>query len=110
MLAPMSDTRISGSTTILELLEMYPDGAAARLMARLQWPCAQCGGRVSEPLSLAAKRHGNPARASIECFRALKTGGPSDEMIAAARIQPRQARDPLDAWRNSARRATGGQA
>jgi hypothetical protein len=103
----MSPPRISGSTTILQLLEMFPDGSAARLMGRLHWPCAQCGGRLSEPLSLAAKRHGNPAKASIECFRKLSEGGPSDAEIAAAQARPRAARDPLDAWRNSAARAAG---
>jgi hypothetical protein len=103
----MTHHRISGSTTILELLEMFPDGSAARLMSRLRWPCAHCGGRISEPLSLAAKRHGNPVKASIECFRKLPDGGPSEAEIAAAQVRPRAARDPLDAWRNSAQRAAG---
>ena len=105
----MTGARISGSTTILELLQMFPDGSAARVMGRLAWPCAHCGGRISEPLSLAAKRHGNPVKASINCFRALEAGGPSDEEIAAAQVRPRAARDPLDAWRNSATRAAGSQ-
>ena len=103
----MTGKRISGSTTILELLEMFPDGSAARLMGRLCWPCAHCGGRISEPLSLAAKRHGNPVKASIECFRQLETGGPSEDEIVAAQARPRAARDPLDAWRQSAARAVG---
>lgn len=101
----MTGRRISGSTTILELLEMFPDGSAARLMGRLAWPCAHCGGRLSEPLALAAKRHGNPVKAAIDCFRKLDAGGLSEDEIDAARVRPRQARDPLDAWRNSAIRA-----
>ena len=39
-----------------------PDGAAARLMSRLYWPCAHCGGAFNEPLTMAAVRHRNPPR------------------------------------------------
>ena len=69
---------IRGSTTIVEILRMYPGGEAARLMARLSLPCAHCGGAFNEPLTLAAKRHRRDARAMLEAFRALEHGGPSD--------------------------------
>jgi hypothetical protein len=75
---------IRGSTTILELLRMFPEGDAARLMAQIHFPCAHCGGAVREPLTLAAKRHRRSARAVLEAFRALGAGGPSDEQIARA--------------------------
>ena len=57
---------IRGSTTILEILRMYPDGRAATLMSRLYWPCAHCGGAVREPLTLAAQRHARDPRAVLE--------------------------------------------
>ena len=75
---------IRGSTTILELLRMFPDGRAASLMARIQFPCAHCGGAVREPLTLAAKRHKRDARAVLDAFRALDAGGPTDEQVARA--------------------------
>lgn len=78
---------VRGSTTILELLRMYPDGSAAALMSRIYWPCAHCGGAVREPLTMAALRHGRDPRSVLEAFRALEHGGPSDEQVrrAAAR-------------------------
>jgi hypothetical protein len=81
---------IRGSTTILELLRMFPDGRAAHLMSAIQFPCAHCGGAVREPLTLAAKRHRRDPRAVIDAFRALEAGGPSTEQLAraAARRQP----------------------
>jgi hypothetical protein len=75
---------IRGSTTVLELLRMFPDGRAARLLARIQFACAHCGGAVREPLTLAAKRHKRDARAVLEACRALASGGPSEEQIARA--------------------------
>jgi len=78
---------ILGSTTILELLRLFPDGRAARLMSEIQFPCAHCGGAVREPLTLAAKRHKRNPRAVLEAFRALELGGPSDAEIAAARAR-----------------------
>ena len=75
---------IRGSTTIVEILRMYPGGEAAALMARLHWPCAHCGGAFNEPLTMAAKRHRNSPRAALEAFRALATGGPSDEQVERA--------------------------
>jgi hypothetical protein len=75
---------IKGSTTIVELLRMFPGGEAGRLMARLALPCAHCGGAFHEPLTLAAKRHRRDPRALIEAFRALSAGGPTDDQIAAA--------------------------
>jgi hypothetical protein len=77
-----SDVR--GSTTIVELLRMYPDGEAARLLARLSLPCAHCGGAFNEPLTLAARRHRRDARAVLEAFRALADGGPTDDQVARA--------------------------
>jgi len=83
---------IRGSTTIVELLRRYPGGEAARLMSRLAWPCAHCGGAFHEPLTMAAVRHRNSPRAVLEAFRALDAGGPSDEQVEAARRKvPRQA-------------------
>ena len=82
---------IRGSTTILELLRMFPDGRAAKLMGEIQFPCAHCGGAVREPLTLAAKRHSRDPRAVLEAFRALEAGAPSDELLARARERrPRQ--------------------
>ena len=75
---------IKGSTTIVELLRMFPEGEAGRLMARLSLPCAHCGGAFHEPLTMAAKRHRRDPRAVIDAFRALETDGPSNEQIAAA--------------------------
>src|SRR5262245_34475028 len=75
---------IRGSTTILELLRMFPDGRAGRLMAEIQFPCAHCGGAVREPLTLAAKRHKRDPRAVLDAFRSLDAGGPSDEQVARA--------------------------
>lgn len=75
---------IRGSTTILEILRMYPDGRAAALMARLYWPCAHCGGAVREPLTMAAKRHARDPRAVLDAFRALEGGGPTAEQVERA--------------------------
>ena len=81
---------ITGSTTIVELLRMFPGGEAARLMSRLRWPCAHCGGAFHEPLTLAAKRHRNSPRAVLEAFRALEAGtGPSEEQVAVAAAKQR---------------------
>lgn len=80
---------------------MFPDGRAAGLMGHLGWPCAHCSARASEPLSLAAKRHGNPVRATIECFRALQRGGPSQAAVQAALKICKESADPVDAWRQS---------
>ena len=63
---------------------MFPDGDAARLLSRLQMPCAHCGGAFHEPLTMAAKRHRRDPRAVIEAFRALETGGPDDDGVEAA--------------------------
>jgi hypothetical protein len=76
---------IKGSTTIVELLRMFPDGEAARLISTLSLPCAHCGGAFHEPLTLAAKRHRRDPRAVLEAFQALETGGPSEEQVEAAR-------------------------
>jgi hypothetical protein len=75
---------VRGSTTIVELLRMYPNGEAAGLMARLSLPCAHCGGAFNEPLTLAAKRHRRDPRSMLEAFRALAEGGPSEEQVARA--------------------------
>jgi hypothetical protein len=76
---------VKGSTTIGELLRMYPGGEAARLMSELSLPCAHCGGAFHEPLTLAAKRHRRDPRAMLEAFRALETGGPNLEQVDAAK-------------------------
>ena len=75
---------IKGSTTIVELLRMFPGGEAAKLMATLSLPCAHCGGAFHEPLTLAAKRHRRDPRAVIEAFRALESSGPTEPQIDAA--------------------------
>ena len=82
--------QIRGSTTILEILRMYPDGRAAQLMSRIYWPCAHCGGAVREPLTMAALRHGRDPRAVLDAFRALDNGGPAEAQVAlAAERRPR---------------------
>ena len=63
---------------------MFPNGEAARLMSRLHWACAHCGGAFHEPLTMAAKRHARDPRAVLEAFRALEHGGPSGEQVEAA--------------------------
>jgi len=75
---------IKGSTTIVEPLRMFPDGDAALLLARLQMPCAHCGGAFHEPLTMAAKRHRRDPRAVIVAFRALEGDGPTEAEIEAA--------------------------
>jgi hypothetical protein len=82
--APTS-REIRGSTTIVELLRMFPDGEVGDLLARLSMACAHCGGAFHEPLTLAAKRHQRDPRAVLEAFRALETGGPKAEEVDAAR-------------------------
>jgi hypothetical protein len=75
---------IRGSTTIVELLRMFPEGEAARLLSQLQMPCAHCGGAFHEPLTMAAKRHRRDPRAVLEAFRALEERGPDPDQLAAA--------------------------
>src|SRR5436190_23503830 len=82
--AEPEEQEIKGSTTIVELLRMFPGGEAGRLLARLSMPCAHCGGAFHEPLTMAAKRHARDPRAVLEAFRALESGGPRDELIEAA--------------------------
>src|SRR5580765_3385774 len=81
---------IRGSTTIVELLRMFPGGEAAQLMSTLSLPCAHCGGAFHEPLTMAAKRHRRDPRAVIDAFRALDSGGPSPSQVdaAARRVAP----------------------
>ena len=76
---------IKGSTTIVELLRMFPGGEAGRLLSEVSMACAHCGGAFHEPLTLAAKRHARDPRAVLEAFRALEHGWPSDEQLDAAR-------------------------
>lgn len=76
---------IRGKTPIAEILKMYPDGRAYRLMQRLHWACALCGFSPREPLAMAAKKHKNSPLAVLQAFRALEEpNGPSEEVIAAA--------------------------
>jgi len=91
------DFVISGSTIIIELMQRFPNGEAVDLMARLAWPCAHCSGAMDEPISLAAKRHSNPAGAVVRAFQALAHGGPSEDQIAEAakKIDRRPAADAL---------------
>ena len=76
---PRPPDAIRGSTTIVELLRMFPGGEAGRLLATLTLPCAHCGGAFHEPLTLAAKRHRRDPRAVLDAFRALAAGGPTAE-------------------------------
>ncbi len=89
---------ITGSTTIVQLLERYPGGEAAALMARLAWPCAHCSGALHEPISLAAKRHANRAGPVVRAFRALEHGGPSEVEIAEAAAKHEKRPDPSALW------------
>ena len=82
---------IRGSTTIVELLRLFPGGEAGRLMSRLAWPCAHCGGAFHEPLTMAAKRHANDPRAVLVAFRALAAGELTDEQVDAARRKLKKA-------------------
>jgi hypothetical protein len=82
---PPATREIKGSTTIVELLRMFPDGEAGRLLADLSMACAHCGGAFHEPLTLAATRHAREPRAVIEAFRALEHGAPSEQQLEAAR-------------------------
>ena len=84
--APPADGRaIKGRTTVVEVLRMFPGGEAARLMSRLSWPCAHCGGAFHEPLAVAAKRHRNSPQAVLEAFRALcEPDGPSEAQVEQA--------------------------
>ena len=82
---------IRGSTTILEILRMFPDGRAAQLMSAIYWPCAHCGGAVREPLTMAAMRHRRDPRAVLDAFRALEPGGPDEEQVARAAPSGRRA-------------------
>lgn len=102
----MADTTIRGSTTIEALVERFPDGRALALMSDLGWPCAYCSARSSEPLSLAAKRHGNPVAAVVACFRALETsdnGKPDEQDLAHAMTREKPGKDAMDTWRRAAR-------
>ena len=82
---------IRGSTTILELLRMFPDGRAAQLMSEIHFPCAHCGGAVREPLTLAAKRHKRDPRAVIDAFRALRAGEPEPRHRWHGRVEAMRA-------------------
>jgi hypothetical protein len=76
---------IKGSTTIVELLRMFPGGEAADLMSALSFACAHCSGAFHEPLTLAAKRHKRDPRAVLDVFRALDSPqGPTAAQIHAA--------------------------
>jgi hypothetical protein len=82
---PPPSREIKGSTTIVELLRMFPDGDAGRLLASLSMACAHCGGAFHEPLTMAAKRHACDPRAVLDAFRALdEPGGPDAELVARA--------------------------
>jgi hypothetical protein len=78
------ESEIRGSTTIIELLRRFPGGEAAKLMSRLHWACAHCGGASHEPLTMAAKRHANDPRTVLDAFRALEGDGPSEEQVRDA--------------------------
>ena len=94
---------ITGSTTIVQLLERYPGGEAAELMSRLSWPCAHCSGALHEPISMAAKRHANRAGPVVRAFQALERGGPSEVEIAEAATKYEKRPDPAALWARYAR-------
>lgn len=85
--AGRTSTRVRGSTTIGELIQRHPDGAAVRLLAAVGMACAYCGGAVREPLTLAARRHGRDPGAFLRACQALDDGWPDDEVIAAAKAK-----------------------
>ena len=98
---------IRGSTTIVELLRMFPGGEAGSLLATLALPCAHCGGAFHEPLTLAAKRHKRDPRAVLEAFRALAA---ADRPPSRLRRPAAAQRDPLPRRRRpDARRHRRGQ-
>ena len=72
---------IKGSTTIVELLRMFPDGEAAQLMSRLTMPCAHCGGAFHEPLTMAAKRHRRDPRAVSRRFARSTPAGHTEDRL-----------------------------
>src|SRR2546421_9902816 len=74
---------IKGSTTIVELLRMFPGGEAGRLMAQLSLPCAHCGGAFHEPLTMAAKRHRRDPRAVLHALRPPPAGRPAGRDVHA---------------------------
>src|SRR5262245_56412165 len=78
---------IKGSTTIVELLRMFPGGEAGRLMARLSLPCAHCGGAFHEPLTMAAKRHRRDPRAVLAALRALAAGRRRQDLADRAALR-----------------------
>ena len=94
---------IRSSTTIEELMTRFPDGKANDLVARLSWACAHCSGRMDEPLSLAAKRHGNPTGTVVEAFRALTHGGPNERQILAATNKSTRRPSVENVWRRHTR-------
>ena len=75
---------IKGSTLLIDLFRRYPGGEASELMRRLYWPCMHCGGALSEPLTMAARRHRNSPRAVLTAFRALEAGALTEQLIAEA--------------------------
>ena len=75
---------IRGSTLLIDLFHRYPDGEASELMRRLYWPCMHCAGALSEPLTMAARRHRNSPRAVLTAFRAMEAGALTEELIAEA--------------------------
>ena len=89
---PPPTREIKGSTTIVELLRMYPDGEAARLMSALTLPCAHCGGAFHEPLThgrqAAPPRSARSARGVSRARRAAAR--PPAQVEAAARRVPTQ--------------------
>ena len=89
---------IRGSTTIVEILKLFPNGEAARLMSRLAWPCAHCGGAFHEPLTLAAKRHANDPRAVLTAFRALAGGWTDARADRVARSEGRRVTVAASTW------------
>ena len=94
---------ITGSTTIVELLQRFPGGEAAALMARLAWPCAHCSGALHEPISMAARRHANRAGPVVRAFQALEHGGPSEAELAEAAARHDKRPDPAALWSRYAR-------
>lgn len=98
-----ADAPITGSTTIVELLQRFPGGEAMELMARLAWPCAHCSGVLHEPISMAAKRHANRAGPVVRAFQALERGGPSEAELAAAAAKLDKRPDPAAFWARYAR-------
>lgn len=90
---------IKGSTKIVEIIAGIPDEGGLKLLSKLGWQCAYCAVSATEPLALAAKRHGVSPRRVLDCFRAQFLGTLTDEMVENACVKISH---KTDSWENHA--------